>query len=302
MGQSTPVNPKKMAETSESQDAAHGLAGLNSRFSQIIERNNRMTEENAKLRAENETLRETKKAEVDKVKQFYEVEIAEARRLLDAEAEKAVQANMEAQGLRDDLKETAEKLRTSEISERESRKIAEDLQAEMDQLRADAATNRRKFQNFQEEKDAMTMQLASAKSDADKLKKAADSANLKYKNALNSHQSQQEDLQMKIRILEGQLESAKEEQSLALQKSLMQKSTFEATMSEAIENIREDHQAELLKREETIKNQFKKRMSDLEGKAKRANEMAETRRDEAAKQKALADKAKKNARQSRERE
>merc|ERR1711937_1040688 len=293
MGQSTPVNPKKMAETSESQDAAHGLAGLNSRFSNIIERNNRIMEENGKLRAENETLRETKKAEVDKVKQFYEVEIAEARRLLDAEAEKVVQANMEAQGLRDDLKETAEKLRTSEISERESRKIAEDLQAEMDQLRADAATNRRKFQNFQEEKDAMTMQLASAKSDADKLKKAADSANLKYKNALNSHQSQQEDLQMKIRILEGQLESAKEEQSLALQKSLMQKSTFEATMSEAIENIREDHQVELLKREETIKNQFKKRMSDLEGKAKRANEMAETRRDEAAKQKALADKAKK---------
>ena len=37
----------------------------------------------------------------------------------------------------------------------------------------------------------MTMQLTSAKSDADKLKKAADSANLKYKNALNSHQSQQ---------------------------------------------------------------------------------------------------------------
>ena len=62
---------------------------------------------------------------------------------------------------------------------------------------------------------------------------------------------------MKIRILEGQLESAKEEQSLVFQKSLMQKSTFEATMSDAIENIREDHQAELLKREETIKNQFK---------------------------------------------
>ena len=59
---------------------------------------------------------------------------------------------MEAQGLRDDLKEKDEKLRTLTISERESRKLAEDLQAEMDQLRADAATNRRKFQNFQEEK------------------------------------------------------------------------------------------------------------------------------------------------------
>ena len=49
-----------------------------------------MTDENSKLQAENETLRETKNAEVIKVKQFYEVEIAEARRLLDAEAEKVV--------------------------------------------------------------------------------------------------------------------------------------------------------------------------------------------------------------------
>ena len=47
-------------------------------------------EENAKLKGENETLREAKKAEVDKVKQYYEVEIAEARRLLDTEAEKVV--------------------------------------------------------------------------------------------------------------------------------------------------------------------------------------------------------------------
>ena len=59
---------------------------------------------------------------------------------------------MEVQGLRDDLKEMAEKLRTLTISERESRKVAEDLQAEMDLLRAAAATNRRQFQNYQEEK------------------------------------------------------------------------------------------------------------------------------------------------------
>ena len=49
-----------------------------------------MTDENTKLRAENETLREAKNAEVDKVKHYYEVEIAEARRLLDAEVEKVV--------------------------------------------------------------------------------------------------------------------------------------------------------------------------------------------------------------------
>ena len=38
---------------------------------------------------------------------------------------------MEAQGLRDDLKEKTEKLRTLTTSEQESRKLAEDLQAEL---------------------------------------------------------------------------------------------------------------------------------------------------------------------------
>ena len=139
-----------------------------------------MTDENAKLRVENEKLRKTKNAEVDKVKHFLEVEMAEAIRLLDAEVEKVVslkffsidciifnlswfefwsfyllfqvKANLEAQGLRDDLKVMAEKLRFLTISAGESRKLAEDLQAEIDQLRAEAATNRRQFQNFQEEK------------------------------------------------------------------------------------------------------------------------------------------------------
>ena len=63
-----------------------------------------------------------------------------------------VKANLEAQGLRDDLKVMAEKLRFLTISAGESQKLAEDLQAEIDQLRAEAATNRRQFQNFQEEK------------------------------------------------------------------------------------------------------------------------------------------------------
>ena len=49
-----------------------------------------MTDENTKLRAENETLREAKNDEVEKVKQIYEVKITEAKRLLYAEAEKVV--------------------------------------------------------------------------------------------------------------------------------------------------------------------------------------------------------------------
>ena len=68
---------------------------------------------------------------------------------------------------------------------------------------------------------------------------------------------------MKIRMLEWQLERAKNDQSVVLQKSLMQKSTYQATMSKVIKNIREEHQADLLKREETIENEFKAPFKDF---------------------------------------
>ena len=68
---------------------------------------------------------------------------------------------------------------------------------------------------------------------------------------------------MKIRMLEWQLERAKKDQSVVLQKSLMQKSTYQATMSKVIKNIREEHQADLLKREETIENEFKAPFKDF---------------------------------------
>ena len=67
-----------------------GLQNLNSRFAEIIERNNRTMNENQKLKDELETAEDLKKNEIEQIKTLYETELAEARRLLDNEAEKTV--------------------------------------------------------------------------------------------------------------------------------------------------------------------------------------------------------------------
>ena len=84
--QSTPIASGKKTEMS----AKTGLHNLNSRFAEIIERNNQTVNENQKLKDELKTAEDLKKNEIDGIKSLYETELAEARRLLDKEAEKTV--------------------------------------------------------------------------------------------------------------------------------------------------------------------------------------------------------------------
>jgi len=89
--QSTPIaSGKKMEMSADGNQVETGLQNLNSRFAEIIERNNQTMNENQKLKDELETVEDLKKSEINGIKNLYETELAEARRLLDKEAEKTV--------------------------------------------------------------------------------------------------------------------------------------------------------------------------------------------------------------------
>ena len=89
--QSTPIaSGKKMEMSADGNLVETGLQNLNSRFAEIIERNNQTMNENQKLKDELETVEDLKKSEINGIKNLYETELAEARRLLDKEAEQTV--------------------------------------------------------------------------------------------------------------------------------------------------------------------------------------------------------------------
>lgn len=294
--QSTPIaSGKKMEMSADGNQVETGLQNLNSRFAEIIERNNQTMNENQKLKDELETVEDLKKSEIGGIKKLYETELAEARRLLDKEAEKTVKDQLELSNLREATKELEEKATTLKLSEEGARKLAEDLQAQVDQLNGEAATMRRKTQDVESQKASLLMQLTAAKSDADQLKKKVDEQAMSLAAKDNMMQSRQEEHEMAIRVLRQELEAARSDQAGALQRSVNQQSTFNSTMSTAIEDIRAEHAETLKDREEQIKAGCAKKIKDLEGKIERGQRMLGEKRDEASKQKALHDQAKKNA-------
>jgi len=61
---------------------------------------------------------------------------------------------------------------------------------------------------------------------------------------------------MAIRVLRQELDAAQTDQASALQRSVNQQSTFNSTMSTAIEDIRAEHAETLKDREEQIKVKY----------------------------------------------
>lgn len=292
--QSTPIAEKKVKESDTSM-VESGLQNLNTRFADIIDRNSAMMAENQQLKDEINTIEDAKTAELAKIKEMYEAELKEARRLLDNESVKAAQRDIETNKLRESNKELNERATTLKLSEAEARKLAESLQAELDELRAESATNRRKTQDMENQKAELLMQLNAAKSDADLLKTKSDEQQLSITQRDNALQSKQEEHEMTLRVLNQELSAARKDQASALQKSMQADQTHNATMANAIDDIRAEHAESLKEAEQKIKAQFAKKISDLEGKISRGQRLLSEQRDKATKNKALADQAKSNA-------
>ena len=79
-----------MDQVADQSNVESGLQNLNSRFADIIDRNNQMMIVNQKLRDEVNTVEDGKRSELNQIKKLYETELCEARRLLDLEAQKTV--------------------------------------------------------------------------------------------------------------------------------------------------------------------------------------------------------------------
>lgn len=293
---STPKVVKGSTSEADSPSAVQdGLHGLNIRFAEIINRNNQFSIENQQLRDDVASIEDSKKGAIEKIKELYETELAEARRLLDKEADKTVRSQLDMDNLRESNKAFEEKAKTLDFSEREARDLAEKLQAQVDGLLGETATMRRKTQDIENQKAELLMQLTSAKSDADKFKTKNDKHSMEISKLNTKLQSMREEHEMSIRILKQQLESAKTDQAELVQRSFNDQSTFNSNLTVAIEDIKAEHDDTLQQRTKDIKAQYAKQMKALEDKVDRGKELLSEKRDEASKNKALYDQARNNA-------
>ena len=134
------------------------------------------------------------------------------------------------------------------------------------------------------------MQLTAAKSALDAATQEKEKALLDFHQQANLVQSITEDLQMKARIHAEELANSNRKASESLGRSLAdQSSIHNATMANALEDIRVEHENSLATKEDMIKKQYEKKLQDLEQKLQQQKNGAKNKAGEIAKQKALND-------------
>jgi len=264
------------------------MGELNSRLATIVDRNSGILNENKHLKETMDMEKQKYSDELAKVKKLYEDELAEARRLLDKASDEKVKIDLEMQSLKDHNKELKEKSDQFRLGKQTADSLAEQLQAKLDEQSGELVSLRRKNQNSKQEKDELTMQLTSAKSDAEEASKEKEKVILQKHQLENQLQSVREEFDMAKRVHEQELRSAKENANKSLQKTIHEQSLIaNQSMATALEDIRVEHEESLRGMEGKIKESYEKKIADLDAKFKRQKELTEQKRNEASQAKAL---------------
>ncbi|CAG5089234.1 Oidioi.mRNA.OKI2018_I69.PAR.g12140.t1.cds [Oikopleura dioica] len=252
------------------------LSDLNSRFANIVTRNASIVDENQRLQEELAQQGNNHKEELGRIKTFYEAEVKESHKLLNDAANEAFKMRQELESTVEKKNEAERKYEEKNLSERTARQLAEELQKEVDDMKAEQTQLRRKHQDLDAQKMSLNAQLVEAKSDADKFRNQLADEKVKLNQKNNELQSLQEKFETELRVRDVEIDEARKNQSSMLQQSLNMKSTHEESMSIAIDNIRDEHERDVKR---------------LQKKFKSTQELLLAKRDEASKNRALMEQA-----------
>jgi len=284
---STPVRKGEKETVHEFQaDMGH----LNTRLATIVDRNNGIQSENQRLREKMSAINDAHQEELVRIKDMYERELGEARRLLDNESNFKVQQNMELKNIKLEMKELKEMNQKHVLNEKTAKDLAEQLQANLDRVKSELQTAKRQSQSMQTDKDELRMQLTNAKSDLDKAKKNAEKMDIQRLQLENDMQSLTETMEMEKRVHAQELKAQKEVNERAVSQSMNEQSMLSnATMSRAIEDIRVEHQDQLDKMQGEAAKQYEKQLKDMQNKLDRGVKLLDEKRKEASTAKAKSD-------------
>jgi len=267
------------------------LVDLNSRFANIVSRNATVIEERNRLNDQLNQQEDNHKDELAKIKAFYEQEVHEGMKLLNNSSNEAFKLRQDLENAIEKKNEAEKKYEEKNLSERTARQLAEELQKEVDDMKAEQTQLRRKHQDLDAQKMSLNAQLTDARSDVDKFRKQLDEEKIRLNQKNNELQSLQEKYETAMTVKDVEIEEARKNQSHMFQQSLNMKSTHEETMSIAIDNIRDEHESEIKRLEKKYKADHKRALEKLEQKVKNAQDALLSNRDEAAKNRALMEQA-----------
>lgn len=258
---SSPLSPTRFSRLQEKAD----LQNLNDRLACYIDRVRFLETENSRLTLEVRTSQETVTREVSNIKQMYEHELTDARKLLDETAREKAKLEIDAKRIweeNDDLKKRLDR-KTKEAADNE--RNARTQEARANEVGAKYTTVLSERKKAQDELKELEKEVARLKKQLDTLRKNLEEETLARVDLENTVQSLREELTFKDQVHQQELTETKSRRQVEISEiDGILSEQYEAKLQQTLQELRDQYDSQLRGNREEISELYDTRIRDLE--------------------------------------
>lgn len=258
---SSPLSPTRLSRLQEKAD----LQNLNDRLACYIDRVRYLEQENSRLTLEIRSSQETVTREVSNIKQMYEHELTDARKLLDETAREKAKLEIDAKRIWEENEDLRKRLdrKTKEAADNERNARAQEARANELAGKYNTVLSERK--KAQDELKELEKEIARLKKQLEALRKNLEEETLARVDLENTVQSLREELTFKDQVHQQELTETKSRRQVEISEiDGILSEQYEAKLQQTLQELRDQYDAQLRGNRDEISELYESRLRDLE--------------------------------------
>lgn len=259
LGSPTFLSPSVTSNKVQKDEMAH----LNNRMANYVEKVRSLEAENTTLKVQITTYEEKSSSQTTKLKQMYETELSEARRLLDDQSQDKAQLQLENASLKgkfDNARREAEELSVNNAAlQQELKSVHASVGMKDNQIKALS----KELEEYKSAYEKLSSKHAALQNDFDAAQKTFESETLLRVDFENKIQSLREDLQFKEKIHAQELEEARKISTVTISEDAF-KAEYEQRLEKTICDLREQHEQEIENYKDDTEAAFNAKVEELQ--------------------------------------
>lgn len=258
---SSPLSPTRLSRLQEKAD----LQNLNDRLACYIDRVRFLEQENSRLTMEVRTSQETVTREVSNIKQMYEHELTDARKLLDETAREKAKLEIDAKRIWEENEDLKKRLDRKSKEAADYERSARANEARANELSGKYNTVLSERKKAQDEVKELEKEVARLKKQLDVLRKNLEEETLARVDLENTVQSLREELTFKDQVHQQEMTETKTRRQVDISEiDGILSEQYEAKLQQTLQELRDQYDGQLRCNRDEISELYETRLRDLE--------------------------------------
>ncbi|KAM9329412.1 lamin-B2 [Gastrophryne carolinensis] len=276
-GAGTPLSPTRISRLQEKEELRH----LNDRLAVYIDRVRSLELENDRLMVKISEKEEVTTREVSVIKDLYEAELADARKVLDETARHRAKLQIELGKYRSDLEELAKNFKKKDVDLSTAQNRIRDLEALHFRSEAELSASLEEKRKLEIEVTDLRAQLAKAEDAHAVAKKQLEQETLMRVDMENRCQSLQEELEFRKSIYaEESRETRKRHDRSLVEVDRGNKYDYESKLAQALDELRKQHDEQVGLYKEELEQTYQAKLDNIKRSCDHNDQAAEATREE----------------------